>query len=180
MRLLILLAGACVACRPEPPAESRTDTPSALGRELARSAALDTAARRILDFLKDRATFDRIALADSVTLYVAPEGGGGRATFTRGRLRDPGAWVVRSAGRRVSFIPPAEPRQLTTKAGRHFTCREYPLDSRVPHRAGQPHVGVKLEPPNPTSCLQSWNVTFVFDTSTSPRLIAAVYDQWEW
>jgi hypothetical protein len=31
------------------------------------------------------------------------------------------------------------------------------------------------------SCLQVWNVTFVFDPKARPpRLVAAVYDQFEW
>ncbi len=31
------------------------------------------------------------------------------------------------------------------------------------------------------SCLESWNATFIFDASEqTPRLAAAVYDQWEW
>jgi hypothetical protein len=42
-------------------------------------------------------------------------------------------------------------------------------------------VGVKLEPANAKSCLESWNATFVYDTTGGrTRLIAAIYDQWEW
>jgi hypothetical protein len=71
--------------------------------------------------------------------------------------------------------------RMTTRPGRHFNCHEYPLGSRFPHLATLPHVGVKLEPDRPASCLESWNATFVFDTSAGrPQLIAAVYDQWEW
>ncbi len=25
-----------------------------------------------------------------------------------------------------------------------------------------------------------WNLTFAFDSSVNPRLVAAVYDHWEW
>jgi hypothetical protein len=56
-----------------------------------------------------------------------------------------------------------------------------PLASRVPALAARPHVGVRLEPSTPKSCLETWNATFVFDTSAAtPRLVAALYDQWEW
>jgi hypothetical protein len=42
-------------------------------------------------------------------------------------------------------------------------------------------VGTKLEPPDFSSCLQSWNLTLMFVADeTSPTLLAAVYDQWEW
>jgi hypothetical protein len=71
--------------------------------------------------------------------------------------------------------------KLTAKEGRHFKCLEYPLASLFPDLAKLPHVGVKLEPDNAGSCLQTWNATFVFDASTKPaRLVGAVYDQWEW
>jgi hypothetical protein len=78
-------------------------------------------------------------------------------------------------------VPPHRLTKLTVKEGRHFNCLEYPLASRFPELAKLPHVGVKLEPDTARSCLQSWNATFVFDASAqSPRLVAAVYDQWEW
>jgi hypothetical protein len=70
--------------------------------------------------------------------------------------------------------------KLTTKVGRHFDCNEQSLATRFPRLAERPHVGTMLEPANRTSCLQTWNVTFVFDTNSRPRLVAAVYDQWEW
>jgi len=71
--------------------------------------------------------------------------------------------------------------KLRTKVGRHFNCVEQSLASKFPRLALLPHVGTMLEPENAGGCLQSWNVTFVFDTSKNrPRLVAAVYDQWEW
>ena len=61
-----------------------------------------------------------------------------------------------------------------------MNCREQPLERKFPRLARFPHVGTMLEPERARSCLQTWNMTFVFDTSEGPRLIAAVYDQWEW
>jgi hypothetical protein len=122
-----------------------------------------------------------VRLADSVTLYLSPEGGGTRRAFAREQLRDPSSWRVASGGHAYAFAPPAGVTRLTARAGRHFNCREYPLSSRFPDLARLPHVGVKLEPERTESCLQTWNVTFVFDPAARPaRLVAAVYDQWEW
>jgi hypothetical protein len=143
-------------------------------------STLDTAARRIVDFLRGKASFDQINLSDTVTLWVTPEGGGGQATFARQQLRHPSAWRVRSGAHVYSLVPPAGMTKLTTKAGRHFNCNDQSLATRFPRLAKLPHVGALLEPANRSSCLQTWNVTFVFDTSTRPRLVAAVYDQWEW
>ena len=142
---------------------------------------LEASARDVVAFLRGAAPFESVRLADSVALYVSPEGGGARATFDRERLRSPASWVVRSGQQRYAFVPPAGLTKLTTRVGRHFDCLEYALSSRFPALAPLPHVGVKLEPESGGSCLQSWNVTFVFDSAARPpRLVAAVYDQWEW
>jgi hypothetical protein len=70
---------------------------------------------------------------------------------------------------------------LTTRVGRHFNCLEYPLSSRYPELARLPHVGARLEPADAGSCLQSWNLTFVYDAGPRPPvLVAVVRDQWEW
>jgi hypothetical protein len=38
-----------------------------------------------------------------------------------------------------------------------------------------------LRPPGSTSCLQTWNLTLVFEPgSDPPLLVVAVSDQWEW
>lgn len=112
---------------------------------------------------------------------VSPEGGGARTAFTREQLRHPSDWVVQSGRQRYAFAPPPGLAKLTTRLGRHFNCMEYPLSSRFAELAQLPHVGVKLEPDSIGSCLQSWNVTLVFDPAAGPpRLVAAVYDQWEW
>ncbi len=142
---------------------------------------LERAAREIVAFLKGEVGFEKISLADTVVLYLSPEGGGTRASFARENLRTPSRWVIRSMRQSYSFVPPRTLTKMTAKAGRHFNCGEYALASRFSDLATLPHVGVKLEPETSSSCLQSWNATFVFDTiERSPRLVAAVYDQWEW
>ena len=147
---------------------------------LAEANDLDAAARTVIRFLQGSAPFDSVALADSVTLHVAPEGGGGSATYARDELRNPSNWTVVSGGRSFVLVPPAGSATLTTKTSRHFNCMEYDLASRSPGLARFPHVGTKLQSGETTSCLGSWNLTLVFDSVEQPRLVAAVYDQWEW
>jgi len=162
-------------------AQAEASLRAAPAGEVARSdATLDSAARRVVAFLRGNASFEQIELSDTVTLSVAPEGGSGSATFSREQLRRPSAWRVRSGGRIFSLIPPSGMTKLTTKVGRHFNCNEQSLATKFPRLAELPHVGTVLEPANRTSCLQTWNMTFVFDTSSRPRMVAAVYDQWEW
>ena len=142
--------------------------------------ALDSAAKAIVAFLQGKRPFDGTLLGDTVVLYLSPEGGGTRTAYTRESLRTPASWTVQSDRKRYSLVPPPWTR-MTTRPGRHFNCAEYPLASRFMNLAMRPHVGVKLEPDRPASCLESWNTTFVFDTTAGrPQLIAAVYDQWEW
>lgn len=145
-------------------------------------AELDSAARRVIGFLRGQVPFDSIRVADTVTLYVSPEGGGARATMNRAQLRDRSAWTVRGpGGGAISLAAPAGLTKLTTSVGRHVRCMEYPLSSTFPDLARLPHVGTKLEPPDASSCLQTRNLTLVFDPNRQPlTLVAAVYDQWEW
>jgi hypothetical protein len=150
------------------------------GEATSSPAAVDSAARHVVEFLQGKLPFERIALGDTVTIYVSPEGGAGRATFRRDQLRRPSAWVVRSAGRDVSLVPSAHMTELSTKVGRHFNCHEEPIGAKYPRLSRFPHVGTMLRPRNSDSCLQTWNVTFVFDRSATPRVVAALYDQWEW
>jgi hypothetical protein len=185
--VLAALAAACVAaCAPraeelsvarEPPPVA-ADAP---GAEQARE--LTEATEDILAFLRGETPFGRIRVADTVTLYLSPEGGGLRAAVPRERLRDPRGWELRSADGRsaYAFAPPPGWTRLTARVGRHFNCLEYPLASRYPELARLPHVGTRLEPAGAGSCLQSWNLTFVFDAgSRPPVLVAVVRDQWEW
>jgi hypothetical protein len=146
------------------------------------SAALDTAARRIVGFLRGQLPFDSIRVADTVTLYVSPEGGGARTTVTREQLRDRTSWRVRGpGGSPVALAVPAALTKLTTRVGRHIKCMEYQLSSTFPELARLPHVGTKVEPAGSSSCLQTRNLTLLFDPNRAPpTLVAAVYDQWEW
>jgi hypothetical protein len=167
-----------LACGEGPPADSARAAPPDTARA---SARLDSAARRIVGFLQGSLPFDSIAVADSVELRVSREGGGGTAVAHREELRDRARWAVRSERARYRFVPRAESTKLSTRVGRHLNCMEYDLATRAPDLASMPHVGTKLEPPNADSCIQTWNVTFVFDTTAGvPRLVAAVYDQFEW
>jgi len=180
--LLALLIGC--ASESSPPAGADTSGASA-ALAAARPAALEGAARELASFLAGDAALDTLALADTVELHLAPEGTGTSTgtsvRLSRGELRDRNAWRMRAGQRWYSFVPPSGLTQTTVRAGTHFNCREVPLASRVPALATRPHVGVRLEPPTPKSCLETWNATFVFDTSAAtPRLVAALYDQWEW
>ena len=149
-----------------------------------RAETLERAAKEIVGFLRGEISFENIEsrLADTVVLHLSPEGGGRAAAFIRGQLREPSSWVLRAGSRTYSFVPPPRLSKLTAKAGSHFNCLEYPLASRFRELAALPHVGVKLEPDSSTSCLETWNATFIFNDSGAkpPRLVAAVYDQWEW
>ena len=151
----------------------------------ARRAVLEGAAKALASFLAGETELDPLALADTVELHLAPEGAGTSARATvrlaRDELRDRQAWRIRAGERSFTFVPPDGLTRITVRAGTHFNCREVPLASRAPALAARPHVGVRLEPPAPKSCLETWNATFVFDTGTArPRIVAALYDQWEW
>jgi hypothetical protein len=144
------------------------------------------AATAVVAFLRGEVGFDRIPVADTVTLYLAPEAGGAPRTVTRAMLRDPSNWMIRGPNPRpgrqgigYSFVPSEVKAELTTRVGRHLKCLEYPLSSIYEELARYPHVGVMLA--YGTGCLQTHNFTLVFDpVETPPTLIAAVYDQWEW
>jgi hypothetical protein len=146
-----------------------------------RPAELENAAKRIIGFLRGEVAFDRIRLADTVTFYVSPEGGGTRTALSRRQLRDRSNWKVRALGAEPSLVPPQGLTRLTTRVGRHFNCGEYPLSARFLELARLPHVGTRLDPGEGSGCLQTLNVTFVFDPNEKPpALVAVVYDQWEW
>lgn len=144
-------------------------------------ASLERAARQTVRFLRGEIPFDSLALDDTVEFRVAPEGDGTVSKVSRDALRDRSAWTVAGFQRRFSLMPPTGYPTLSTKVGRHFNCREQDLSTLAPDLAVRPHVGVRLRPVNPQSCLQSWNATFVFTmVAGSPRLSAILYDQWEW
>ena len=142
---------------------------------------LDAAATVAARFLAGYEPFDKLDLADTVDLYIAPDGGGGRARIPREVLRDPKAWQVESGGRVRSIAPNGLRTRVITAVGRYMNCQPSDLKTRFPQLAAVPHVGVRLEPPRVKSCLQTWNATFLFDTTGGrTRIVGAVYDQWEW
>ena len=142
-----------------------------------REDELVDAATKIVGFLRAEAPFHPDVFSDTVTLYIAPEGGGATRKVARELLRDPANWRVGN----YTLTPPLKSTKLLTRVGRHLNCRDFPLSTRYPQLARLPHVGTMLEPPGGGSCLQTWNLTLVFGTEAStPKLVAAVYDQWEW
>jgi hypothetical protein len=145
------------------------------------AAALDSAARAVLAFLRGDAAFDDLWLADSVEFFVGREAGGTRTVMRREQLRQPRNWVARSALGNYALVPPVSLTKVTTKPGAHFVCHERRLSSSFPDLARRPHVGLLMSPETMQSCLQVWNLTLVFDADLPrPRLVAAVYDQFEW
>lgn len=175
---IFALAFLLVACGGQgsgvPPASPRSSPDGAQN-----ATAMDAAARSIVASLRGGAPLADSLLADTVTLYVAPEGGGAISSYTREQLSSSASWQVVVGNRRVPLTPPPTSTKLTSKPGVHFNCHETTLHSRYPGLASLPHVGTKLEPDSAATCLQSWNLTLVFD-STGSRIVAAVYDQWEW
>ena len=190
--LRLAAAAALLACAgPSAEKRSTSETPSAATDTAARThavtssaqARLDSAARRVLAFLRGQLPPESIPLADTVVLRLAPEGGGYEARVARAALRSPSAWAVPAGRTRYLFVPPPTYTNVTSAVGRHFNCREYELATRAPDWAPAPHVGVSLRPDIAASCLHTWNATFVFDTSATgdgPRLAGVLYDQWEW
>jgi hypothetical protein len=142
---------------------------------------LAQSASDVARFLTGYTPFNKLSLADSVDLYIAPDGGGGHARIAREQLRDPQAWQVESDTARHTFVPRGLRTRIITDVGHYMNCQPSSLATRFPKLASLPHVGVRLEPPRVKSCLETWNATFVFDTTGGkPRLVAAIYDQWEW
>lgn len=157
--------------------DSAALAPASEATQLAGTAARVGATEALVAFLRGERELDRALLADSVTLYIAPEGGGDSRQAGRSSLADRGAWSVGS----TSLLPFDGPATLTTTPGRHLNCREYALASSFPSLAQLPHVGASLQADGATSCLQTWNMTFIFnDGPADPEIVAVVYDQWEW
>lgn len=166
------LLTACVLCNCTSPAPTTRSS----------SEAFIAAAENVIGFLRGDVEFSALSLADTVTFYLAPESGGGVARAAAGNLRDRSSWRIRShGGQTYALVPPGSLSEHTMRFGRHMKCFEHDLADEFPELAGFPHVGTRLEPDSMTSCLQTWNLTFVFEADTlDPRLAAVVYDQWEW
>lgn len=164
--------------------EVTTPRPAPLGAH--RPEELVAAATEVVGFLRGQVPLARIRLADTVVLQLSPEGGGTRRAVAREMLRSPSSWKVRPnrpSPRPIdySFVPHPRLTILTTRVGRHLNCMESDLSSRSAELAPLPHVGTMLSPTGQNSCMQTWNVTLVFDpVAKPPVLVAAVYDQWEW
>ena len=162
--MLLMCAGACAGKEPTDPIERLERAATLAGR-----------------FVAGHERFDVLDLADSVDLYIAPDGGGGHARLSREQLRDPANWKVESGGKTRTFVPTGLRTRIVTAPGRYMNCNPSDMATRFPKLAVLPHVGVKLEPPRTRSCLETWNATFIYDTTGGrTRLVAAVYDQWEW
>lgn len=160
-----------------PGMEQEEAPPAAGGGTVHEYAYLTPAAEALVRFLQGGAEPDAALLADTVTLIVAPEGGGDRRRVAGETLLQREQWRV--GGR--SLVPPAGVGHLTLLPGLHASCRPVPLESRAPELGAQPHVGVRLATAEDADCLQTWTITFVFGGSAeAPRLVAALYDQWEW
>ena len=166
---------------------ARVSTVGGRPRRVHAPSDLLDAARDVVGFLRGEVDFNRIRLADTVTLYLGQEAGGVRREVRRAMLRNPRNWTVRLAslgsarGHDYSLVPPKQLTEMTTRVGRHFRCMEQPLSSISEELARFPHVGVLFTPVQMESCLQSWNFTLVFDANAKPpTLVAVVYDQFEW
>ena len=163
--------------QPSAPPTSDVASPGDAG-----SAALVEAATRVVGFLRGEVPFDSIHVADTVSLYLGLEEGRTQRDVERAALRERANWKVHSQSLRhsYSFIPPAGTAALTTRVGRHVNCLDYPLSATLPDLARLPHVGTSLAY-GTQSCLQTWNLSLVFDSHEQPpKLVAAVYDQFEW
>jgi hypothetical protein len=170
----------------EAPARGSASAPVESPKVSQDSTDLVEAAKTIVAFLRGEVDFDQIRVADTVSLYLAPEAGGTRRNVSRAVLRNRSNWTVRSAslpnapGMTYSLVPSKGAAELTLRVGRHLKCLEYPLASIFPELADSPHVGIMLAY-GTDSCLQTRNFTLVFDPRLKPpTLVAAVYDQWEW
>jgi hypothetical protein len=170
-----------------PPAPDTTGTQPAApqaamaaGPASPQDSALIRAASAVIAFLRGERPFGDIAAADTVLLQLGPEGGGARVRVPRAALASRRNWQVPANGHSVALLPPPGD-SVTLQAGTHFQCLPRDLAATFPELARLPHVGTLHQPRGATSCLQSWNLTLVFGRgSVPPRLVAAVYDQWEW
>jgi hypothetical protein len=176
------LLSSCASDAADRPDTSAVAPPAAVpATDPARDRDLVEAAERVVRFLQGDLPFDELRLADTVILRLSPQGGGAQAALPRGSLRDRDNWVVPTYYGHQSLVPPVDLPQRTAKAGVHFNCMEYPLSSVSPDLARLPHAGVRLAPHGDANCLQSWNITLVFQASDGPPvLVGALYDQWEW
>lgn len=171
----VVVGALTASCRPDNPDREAS-------RQATEPIGLVDAGIRIVGFLRGEVPFDSIPLADTVALYLGREEGGTRRDVPRELLRDRRNWTVHSESLRHTypFAPPPGNASLTTRVGRHVRCVDHPLSATFPELARLPHVGTTLRY-GADSCLQTWNLTLVFDARARPwKLVAALYDQFEW
>jgi hypothetical protein len=134
-------------------------------------------------FLQGKVPFSRLQLADTVTLRLGLEEGGSTQRMPREQLRQPSAWTVESQSLSFAypFAPPPSLTSVETRVGRHVRCMDHDLTATDPELGALPHVGVVMSPADFSSCLQTWNLTVVFDPQLKPpTVVAVIYDQFEW
>lgn len=103
---LALAATACGTEAPEPSTAGGEASPDTVTPRVHQPAELTDAAQRILGFLEGRLDFDSTLFADTVVLYVSPEGGGGRSALAREQLRERSSWRVESGSGAVYPLTP--------------------------------------------------------------------------
>lgn len=178
----VLVLIACAPERDEAPPEDTASPPPTLSATH-QPEELVTAATDVVGFLRGDIPFSRLRLADTVTLRLGVEEGGTMRRVARQGLREPSAWAVQSlnGGFNYVFAPPPSLTSVDTRVGRHVRCMDHDLTATDPELGALPHVGVVLSPPNFSSCLQTWNLTIVFDPQLKPpTVVAVIYDQFEW
>ena len=165
-------------CRGGEPEAGGQAPPSSSSNEESNHDSLRDEAVEIVEFLRGSASLDANLLADSVSFWVAAEGGGAVRVVAKTVLQARSEWRVGE----YSLVPPSPLTELTLLPGSHINCREMSLASRFPEIGGLPQIGVRLAPPGTASCLQTWNVTLVFreQAAGQHKLIGVAYDQWEW
>jgi hypothetical protein len=183
--LILALSGTLSSCASDEadPRDGSDSAPPAAGAtsDPARDPELVEAAERVVRFLQGELSFSELRVADTVTLRLSPEGSGAQASLPRESLHDRANWVVPTHYGHQSLVPPLALPHLTARSGVHFNCLEYQLASLAPDLARLPHVGIRLAPADNANCLQTWNVTLVFEAiDGQPVLVGALYDQWEW
>ncbi|HUE84440.1 MAG TPA: hypothetical protein VMO26_00015 [Vicinamibacterales bacterium] len=176
--LLVGLITATAGCAgPDSDPQQGEDLPSPAGGSTHEYAYLEDEVQHLLEFLRGTAPLREGLLADTVALYIAPDGGGEKVSMAASVLGSPSAWRVAS----YSLTPPEDYGHATITPGLHFNCQPVNLETLYPELARFPHVGVRLAIDEGATCLQTWNLTFVFnEDAEAPRLTAVVYDQWEW
>ena len=178
----LLALVACNSERDQVPAED-TSSPTSLPAATHQPEELAAAARDIVGFLRGDIPFSRLRLADTVTLRLGDEEGGTTRRVERDRLRESSEWAVESPNLRFTyaFAPPPGLTSVDTRVGQHVRCMDHDLTAIDPELGALPHVGVVLSPPNFSSCLETWNLTIVFDPQLKPAtVVAVIYDQFEW